>query len=163
MFGIVCVWHDRREESHYDSVIPFLYVCPFPILLDVREIAFGRGAMPDKLIWEPFSDREVMTDDWPNILLPSAGIGDGDREMKWEELLEDANTLLGKENEPVGEPRLEFCRSGIGVPGVVREDFDFNQWKENNLRIGYINRPLEDIGEGGRPLFISLPSSIKSP
>jgi len=60
-------------------IIPF-YVCPFPVLLDAREIAFGRGAMLDKLIWEPFRDREVMTDNWPIILL-SAGIGEGDREM----------------------------------------------------------------------------------
>lgn len=30
-----------------------------------------------------------MTDDWPIILL-SSGIGEGDRETKWEELVEDA-------------------------------------------------------------------------
>lgn len=146
------------------KIIPF-YVCPFPELLDARESALGRDAMLDKLldklIWEPFWDREVRKDDWPIILLLS-GIGEGEREMQWEELLEDINPL-GMENEAVGEDRLEFCRSKIGVPGIEWEDFDFNQWKENNLRIGYIHRPLEDIGEEGRFLFISLPSSIKSP
>ena len=70
-------------------IIPF-YVCPFPELLDAREIAFGRAAMVDKLIWEPFRDREAMTYDWLSTLL-SSGIGEGDREM--EELLEDANPL----------------------------------------------------------------------
>jgi len=56
------------------------YVSPFPELLDAREIAFGRGAMLDKLIWDPFRDREDKTDDWP-IKLLSSGIGEGDREM----------------------------------------------------------------------------------
>jgi len=36
--------------------------------------------MLDKLIWEPFRDREVMTDDGLIILL-SSGTREGDREM----------------------------------------------------------------------------------
>jgi len=66
------------EDMTVFEIITF-YVCPFPELLDARERALGRDAMLDKLIWEPFRDREVMIDDWP-IILPS-GMGEGDREM----------------------------------------------------------------------------------
>ena len=64
---------ERKDMMMVCSESFHIYICPFPELLD-RKIALG---LLDKLVWEPFWDREVMKDDWPI----SSGIGEGDREM----------------------------------------------------------------------------------
>jgi len=130
---------DEREKD----MIEFSYVCPFPELLAVREMALGRGAMLDKFICDSFREREVMIDDWLIILL-SSGTGEGDRELYWDEVPEHPNLSSGMEYERVREVRTGFgmmCRSrpGLLVVDIEREDFDLDRLKEKNLRMGYIH------------------------
>lgn len=65
----------ERDDDSIHVQNHSVYVCPFPELLFVREIALDRGAT---LVCESFREREVMIDDWPII---ASGAGEGDREI----------------------------------------------------------------------------------